>query len=125
MSAQAEFLTMDLMMALDAVTIGFVEQEFEERGGQVTRVEFCEILQCYLPSLVDTRASGVTGGGDDASRTRLAESDLIRNLMELFAEIDTNGDAVLEWHEFAAFIVDKVRCMRLSLPPPARPRACA
>ena len=62
----------------------------------------------YLPTRLDTSTSGFIDGGDDHTSTRLGDVELVRHLVELFAEIDVNGDQHMEWNEFAAFIVDKV-----------------
>ena len=37
-----------------------------------------------------------------------AEGELVANLVELFREVDINGDGDMEWDEFTRFIVEKV-----------------
>ena len=37
------------------------------------------------------------------------QKEVTANLVELFREVDINGDGEMEWDEFTRFIVEKVR----------------
>ena len=44
---------------------------------------------------------------DPLEYCNLSTTDLVENLIELFREIDINGDGGLEWSEFTGYIVEK------------------
>ena len=54
-------------------------------------------------------ASAARGATHNANEPSVegGESELVANLVELFREVDVNGDGVMEWEEFTRFIVEK------------------
>jgi hypothetical protein len=42
------------------------------------------------------------------------QKEVTANLVELFREVDINGDGEMEWDEFTRFIVEKVRLLVFS-----------
>eukprot|EP00752_Nemacystus_decipiens_P016546 g14788.t1 len=51
-------------------------------------------------------SGGAGGGGGKATFTR---EEVISNLVELFKEVDINGDGMMEWDEFTRFVVVKAQ----------------
>ena len=72
-----------------------LRQEFELRpGNEVSQFEFVRIMQRNLPSRVY---------GDSSE----AGGSVTANLVDLFKEIDMNGDGMIDWEEFTRFMIEK------------------
>lgn len=95
-----EQASMQLMTHLDASRVKLVKQAFEENGGSVDLYEFVRTMQKHLPPFV-YQDSGSSDGGIAA---KLTPEELTANLVELFEEVDVNGDGDMEWEEFTRFM---------------------
>ena len=83
-----EARTMDIMMLLDIDKVPALRKEFEAQEEGLTQTDFVRVMLKYL------------------KRESIDEFQLVSNLVELFAQIDVNGDGTMEWDEFTSFIVD-------------------
>lgn len=100
---RADYLTMDIMMNLDADSIGEIRKEFERKENNVDMFEFVRIMKNALPEELEVR--DVSGGSDEQQdglglvRRKPSSAELVANLVELFREIDLNGDHLMDWTE--------------------------
>jgi hypothetical protein len=69
-----------------------VKREFEIRNNSVCLNDFLNIMESNLPSQL-YQESG--------------KREIITNLVDMFKEVDINGDGSMEWEEFTRFMVEK------------------
>eukprot|EP00281_Chroomonas_sp_CCMP1168_P016732 CAMPEP_0206215802 /NCGR_PEP_ID=MMETSP0047_2-20121206/2388_1 /ASSEMBLY_ACC=CAM_ASM_000192 /TAXON_ID=195065 /ORGANISM="Chroomonas mesostigmatica_cf, Strain CCMP1168" /LENGTH=801 /DNA_ID=CAMNT_0053638119 /DNA_START=93 /DNA_END=2495 /DNA_ORIENTATION=+ len=77
----------DIMMLLDTNHLSDIRQEFMEAEDGLTLNSFVRVMLKYLSK-------------DESINTQ----DLVASLCELFAQVDVNGDATMEWDEFYGYI---------------------
>ena len=65
-------------MEVDEEELRALKQRFRDRGGDLNLTEFVDLMLAYVPHSPQHRLT------------------LVRNLCELFAQIDINGDGSLE-----------------------------
>jgi len=87
-----EQASMKLMTALDAPRVERVKRAFEERNDSVCLNDFLFIMQENLPSQLYADSG---------------KKELFTNLVDMFKEVDINGDGSMEWEEFTRFMVEK------------------
>ncbi|KAJ8600632.1 hypothetical protein CTAYLR_006915 [Chrysophaeum taylorii] len=85
---QSEQVVMQLVTHLNAKQFRKVREAFGERA---TLPEFVSLIREILPSYVSTLP------------------DSVRNLVELFREIDGKGDDEMEFEDFSRYLVEKAR----------------
>ncbi|KAG1704802.1 hypothetical protein DVH05_004829 [Phytophthora capsici] len=99
---------MDIMMRLKGAGFSAIANAFRERekrlGGGLPLVDFVEIVLPGLPR----------------AKTMEEKSASVSALIDLFQDIDINGDGVMEFDEFTSFCVDvgmasTSRCVKTSL----------
>ena len=73
-----EDIAMEVMMEVDEEELRALKQRFRDRGGDLNLTEFVDLMLAYVPHSPQHRLT------------------LVRNLCELFAQIDINGDGSLE-----------------------------
>ena len=106
--ALREQSSIKMMTALDSGRVGLIKREFEARGGSVDMFEFVRIMEANLPEhLYDDLNSAAAGAQSD--------TELTANLVELFREVDVNGDGYMEWEEFTRFMVEKAALFKQQL----------
>ncbi|CAM9417678.1 unnamed protein product [Scytosiphon promiscuus] len=54
-------------------------------------------------------AAAATMGTTEATNVAFTREEVISNLVELFKEVDINGDGMMEWDEFTRFVVVKAQ----------------
>lgn len=94
---------MDLLMRLKSSGFAAVANEFRERekrlGGGLPLSDFVEIvLQGLARETRSSSSSGATAAADKRAH--------VAALVDLFDEIDVNGDGAMEFDEFTSFCVD-------------------
>ena len=112
----AEQLILQLVTHLDKFHVEEMHAQFRERDEIVGMMDFVRIVKNILPSYIlkpkhkrDQQKSASEMAGLSIIRD---EAELVRNLVELFHEIDVNGDGDVEWEEFTRFIVEKARLFK-------------
>ena len=112
----AEQLTLQLLTHLERHKIDGMRSRFQEHDLRVSMLDFVRIMRDALPNYI-VRKPGEQGKKKSAAelaglRILDDEEDLLRNLLELYREIDVNGDGDVEWEEFIRFIVDKAQVFK-------------
>ncbi|KAK7242150.1 hypothetical protein SO694_00013011 [Aureococcus anophagefferens] len=112
----AEQLILQLVTHLDKFHVEEMHAQFREKDEIVGMMDFVRIVKNILPSYIlkpkhkrDQQKSASEMAGLSIIRD---EAELVRNLVELFHEIDVNGDGDVEWEEFTRFIVEKARLFK-------------
>ena len=77
---------LDIMMLLDTNHLSDIRKEFIDAEDGLELVAFVEAMLKYL------------------SKDDVDEKHLVASLCELFAQVDVNGDATMEWEEFYEYI---------------------
>ena len=102
-------IIVDVMTCLDAEKVASIQREFVQHPDNAVDVkEFVRIMEDHLENFVQLREKmyqGVTRSEEEVDE--VTRTDLLLNLRELFDEIDINGDQLMEWTEFTAFISEK------------------
>jgi hypothetical protein len=101
-AAVREQSSIKMMTALDSGRVSKIKEEFEVRGGSVDMYEFVHIMEVSLPQHLSESLSPVA-------------AELTANLVELFREVDVNGDGYMEWEEFTRFMVEKAALFKEQL----------
>ena len=108
----AEQLTLQLLTHLERHKIDGMHSRFQEHDLRVSMLDFVRIMRDALPNYIVSKPGeqGKKKSAAELAGLRILddEEDLLRNLLELYREIDVNGDGDVEWEEFIRFIVDKV-----------------
>ena len=91
---------MKLMSALDASRVEVIKREFE-RIKKVRLEDFVTIMEDNLPPHLWEDMSAELSMANQQQKLGM---ELAANLVELFKEIDINGDGYMEWEEFTRFI---------------------
>mmetsp|Transcript_3586 Transcript_3586/g.12606 ORF Transcript_3586/g.12606 Transcript_3586/m.12606 type:complete len:910 (-) Transcript_3586:797-3526(-) len=76
----------DIMMILDTSHLSDIRQEFMDEEDGLTLTAFVKVMLKYL------------------TKNSVREEQLVAALCELFAQVDVNGDATMEWDEFYEYI---------------------
>jgi WD40 repeat protein len=102
-------IIVDVMTCLDAQKVASIQREFIKHPDNAVDVkEFVRIMEDHLENFGQLREQmyqGVTRSEEEVDE--VTRTDLLLNLRELFDEIDINGDQLMEWTEFTAFISEK------------------
>ena len=102
-------IIVDVMTCLDAEKVASIQREFVKHPDNAVDVrEFVRIMEDHLENfgaLREQMYQGVTRSEEEIDE--VTRTDLLLNLRELFDEIDINGDKLMEWTEFTAFIAEK------------------
>ena len=77
----------DIMSHLNYRKLQKIKEDFKKQEEGVSLKQFVKVMRQHLP---DTR--DMVG--------------LVKNLIELFKQIDVNGDEQLEWEEFTGHIIE-------------------
>lgn len=94
---RAEQAILQLVIHLNFMQIQKMEASFRENPScRVNLTQFVWIARDAMSQ--HTFSSGSMMYSDD---------DLERNLVELFREVDVNGDGLIEWNDFIRFVVEK------------------
>ena len=104
---------MDIMMLLEGGALTAVYDDFRtkliETGDGLSMTEFVKTMFDNIPG-IDKFDKGTTvecGGAWCSFLTlSLAAVKLVKDLCELFEQIDVNGDGAMEWEEFTGFCVE-------------------
>lgn len=129
--ALREATSLQLMMHMDATAVKSIQRKFSASGGSVDLFGFVDIMRRHLPEYSNAKAvingandpfdskSGTPVGNENPAIEEKAldwlkdmseeerEKELVADLVELFREVDINGDGDMEWDEFTRFIVEK------------------
>ena len=104
---------MDIMMMLDTKKVHALQLEFEKVEEGLNVDQFVVVMKRFLNESNknderDEYGNPPGGRGDEGEEQVLkpGEEDIVADLMELFAQIDVNGDGTMEWEEFTSFIVE-------------------
>ena len=97
------------MTCLDAEKVASIQREFaRHQDNAVDAKEFVRIMEDHLENfgvLREQMYQAIDRNEDELDA--VTRADLLLNLRELFDEIDINGDGLMEWTEFTAFISEK------------------
>ncbi|CAM9156385.1 unnamed protein product, partial [Discosporangium mesarthrocarpum] len=122
--AEREQLYLQLLMLLSGEQMAGIKAEFHAHDDEVDLEDFCKIMEKYQPDHLVQRATGegsekgtapgsegkVESGGEvRQGRARVSQEEIMSNLVELFKEVDINGDGMMEWDEFTRFVVEKAQ----------------
>jgi hypothetical protein len=86
---------MKLMTVFDAPRVEIIKREFERRDNKVDQADFITIMLKHLPSHL---YSNHDNSADE--------------LLELFKEVDVNGDGSMDWEELTRFMVSKAALLK-------------
>jgi WD40 repeat protein len=102
-------IIVDVMTCLDAEKVASIQREFvRHQDNAVDMREFVRIMEDHLSNFGAMRKKMYQGVERNAEEVdEVTRADLLLNLRELFDEIDINGDQLMEWTEFTAFITEK------------------
>lgn len=90
---EEEELLIDLTMNFEPLTISLLKKEFENNHGQMDLQNFVVVLREHLRNWRPSYPN--------------REKLIIKLLVQLFREIDMNGNGTLEWDEFTNYIIEK------------------
>ena len=102
-------IIVDVMTCLDAQKVASIQREFAKHPENAVDVkEFVRIMEDHLSNFGALRKEMYQAvERNDEEVDEVTRADLLLNLRELFDEIDINGDKLMEWNEFTAFISEK------------------
>ena len=107
---------MQLLTHLERHKIDAMRRKFEKNSLKVDMLDFVRIMRSALPNYIVRKPGEKKKKKSAAELAGLRilddEEDLLRNLLELYREIDVNGDGDIEWEEFIRFIVDKAQVFK-------------
>jgi hypothetical protein len=87
---EARFDEKDILSRLHRRNLGLIEREFPKEDG-LSLNEFVSTLLQYL---------------DYNKDDEMEKIEVTLNLIDLFKEIDVNGDETMEWEEFSNYIIE-------------------
>ncbi len=87
---EAKFDEKDILSRLHRRNLGLIEREFPKEDG------------LSLEAFVSTLLRYLDYNKDD----ELEKIEVTLNLIDLFKEIDVNGDETMEWEEFSNYIIE-------------------
>jgi WD40 repeat protein len=90
---EEEELLIDLTMNFEPLTISLLKKEFENNHGQMNLQNFVVVLREHLRNWRPSYPN--------------REKLIVKLLVQLFREIDMNGNGTLEWDEFTNYIIEK------------------
>ena len=93
---EREQATFNLMMRMDPSALATIRKEFYSRNDSVSLTEFIYIMSKHLLNIDPAKI-----GHQNEQR------HFIGDMLELFKEVDVNGDGLMEWEEFTKFTVEK------------------
>ena len=103
---ERELISMRLIVALDAGRVEVIKREFSALHDVIGCSEFCRIIADNLPDRIFK--DGTLGQDiNSLSTPDTIKMRLLENLVELFKEVDVNGDGQMQWEEFSRFLVEK------------------
>eukprot|EP00953_Heterococcus_sp_UTEX-ZZ885_P014172 8059-Heterococcus_DN1.PRE.1 len=85
---------------IDTDKLATLREEFRSKKTGLTKHEFISVMLKY----------GDTQSGEEGDIATTCD------LVELFAQIDVNGDGTLSWEEFTGFVIDQVLAMTQETP---------
>jgi stress response protein SCP2 len=92
-----------LMALVDTQSLDGMQHHFARRGGQLSLLEFVTVMCCSLGGRV------VCGSQEELLLTCL--------LVELYQQMDANGDGCIQWEEFMSYLLTRgMLCAGLALP---------
>jgi WD40 repeat protein len=121
-------MSLQVMLHLNNQRVNSMARAFKREGGKVDVKEFIRIMIAHLPEYLDANdedADVARGMAENTARHStvgplrsdprdafmkpdvVSEFAFAQGLIELFKEIDINGDQELEWAEFVSFLVEK------------------
>ena len=89
-NADDKFEEKDILSRLHRRNLGLIEREFPKEDG-LSLNEFVTTLLKYL---------------DYDKEDEIEKIEITLNLIDLFKEIDVNGDETMEWEEFSNYIIE-------------------
>lgn len=95
--AEEEEMLTDLTMNFDPYTISLLKRDFERKNGKMGLNDFVKSVMEHLKNW----------------RTGLANREmlLVKLIIQLFKDIDINGNGDLEWDEFTNYIIEKANIL--------------
>jgi hypothetical protein len=124
-SNEAEQRGLQLMSHMSAERMTSMRLEFDKRGGSIDVDDFVRIMIAHLPEYLNCEPDPMVDNyrADWRSQEKhhidhpdapnsVGELELVANLIDLFKEIDINGDGDLEWDEFTSFVVHKANVFK-------------
>ncbi|OMJ91751.1 hypothetical protein SteCoe_5652 [Stentor coeruleus] len=90
---EEEELLIDLTMNFEPLTISLLKKEFEDNNGSMDLQNFVVVLREHLRNWRPAYPN----------RDKL----IVKLLVQLFKDIDMNGNGTLEWDEFTNYIIEK------------------
>ena len=117
----------DLMVNLHSDVMRRIKREFAEHENAVDLVDFLGIMERNLPAELEVRVpvpeghTGAVKGAYELIKSKLGRTELVEVLIDLFYEVDINGDAVVEWDEVRLVPLPRTFSLTLSWPFPSLP----
>jgi hypothetical protein len=102
-----EKATFSMMMRMNPAALTAIRKEFFMREDKATLEEFIYIIQKHLMD----RETPDTEKKATATLSSKEQREFALNMIELFKDIDVNGDGDLEWQEFTTFTVEKANLL--------------
>lgn len=93
---EREQATFAMTMRMDSSALAEIRKEFFARSDEVTLEEFIYIIEKHL---------------NKADMNEKEHKEFVANMLELFKDIDVNGDGMMEWSEFTTFTVEKANIL--------------
>jgi len=87
---ESKFDEKDILSRLHRRNLGLIERKFPKEGG-LSLNEFVSTLLQYL---------------DYNKEDEVEKIEVALDLIDLFKEIDVNGDETMEWEEFSNYIIE-------------------
>ena len=85
----------DIMSHLNYRKLQKIKEDFKKQDESLSLQDFIKVMLHHLPE----------------TRDRVG---LVKNLIELFRQIDVNGDGQLDWNEFTGHIIEMGKCFLLN-----------
>lgn len=98
LKASRDHASFAIMMRMNPETLTSIRKEFFVREDAVKLKEFVYILKKYLANQV--------------AINEIELKEFAANMMDLFKEIDVNGDENVSWIEFTSYIVEKAGSLK-------------
>lgn len=100
-------LESDALKIVNQVNMSSFRRQFQAQKGLVNITTFISMMQRALQSNRTKGGAAAASKGAKDAFLDINSSDMIGRLIELFREIDLDGDGQIVWDEFTRFIVDK------------------